>query len=263
MKKEDMYNGISGIGADLLEEAEVHSFPVRKKPKFLKWAAVAAVFVLLCGAGVYGATGGFTVKKLMMNGYEVKANISRIPMKEITGEVSEASAVIREQFKNHKPYSNLFAGSFYKNVDSAEEAAAYIGYDKLQIPVFPYDHTTNFQVAVVGDSDGRISQIQIMRDAVSDKVTAQNWTTLFTEHYDKNVFDIGWAGTGSYEMQEFITGAGHRCIVFESDAEVQGRKGLTAYITTGDIVYMCHSAFNAEDRAAAEKIIHNWAESLK
>ena len=148
-------------------------------------------------------------------------------------------------------------------MDSAEEAAAYIGYDKLQIPVFPYDHTTNFQVEVVGDSDGRISQIQIMQDAVSDKVTAQNWTTLFTEHYDKNVFDIGWAGTGSYEMQEFITGAGHRCIVFESDAEVQGRKGLTAYITTGDIVYMCHSAFNAEDRAAAEKIIHNWAESLK
>ena len=38
---------------------------------------------------------------------------------------------------------------------------------------------------------------------------------------------------------------------------------LTAYITTGDIVYMCHSAFNAEDRADAEKIIHDWAESLK
>jgi len=80
---------------------------------------------------------------------------------------------------------------------------------------------------------------------------------------DKNVFDIGWAGTGSYEMQEFITGAGHRCIVFESDAQVQGRKGLTAYITTGDIVYMCHAAFNAKDRADAEKIIHDWAESLK
>ena len=40
-------------------------------------------------------------------------------------------------------------------------------------------------------------------------------------------------------------------------------EGLTAYITTGDIVYMCHSAFNAEDRADAEKIIHDWAESLK
>ncbi len=262
MKKEDMYNGISGIGADLLEEAEVHSFPVRKKPKFLKWAAVAAVFVLLCGAGVYGATGGFTVKKLLLNGYEVKANISRIPMKDITGKVNEASDVIREQFKNHKPYSNLFPGSFYKNVDSAEEAAAYIGYDKLQIPAFPYDHG-DITVAVTGNQRGRLIQIQIMQDCVTDKVTAQNWTTLFTEHYDKNVFDIGWAGTGSYEMQEFITGAGHRCIVFESDAEVQGRKGLTAYITTGDIVYMCHSAFNAEDRADAKKIIHDWAESLK
>ena len=263
MKREDIYEGMSGIGPDLIEEAEKHVFAARRKPKIFRWAATAAVFVLLCGVGVYGAAGGFTVRKLRVNGYEVSANISRIPMQEITGRVNEASEIIPEQYKTFPSYSNMFRGSFYKDVSSAEEAAAYIGYDKLQIPAFPYDHENNFQVAVEGDPNGRISQIQIMRDAISDKVTVQNWTTLFTKHYDRDVFDIGFIGDSSEEMQEFTTGAGHRCIVFASDAENPGRHGLTAYITTGDVVYMCHSAFNTADRAEAEKIIHDWAESIK
>ena len=263
MNSEDIYKGIGGISPDLLEEAETHSFPVRRKPRILKWAAIAAVFVVLCGVGVYGATGGFTVKKLLLNGYEVKAHISRIPMKAITGKVNEASDSIREQYKNYKPYSSLSPNCFYKNVSSAEEAAAYIGYDKLQIPVFPYDHTDNLQVMVVGDPNGRISQIQIMRDTYTEKVSAQNWTTLFTEHYDKDVFDIGFAGDPSAEMQEFTTGNGLRCIVFEANAQLSGRKYMTAYITTGDVVYMCNSAFYTADRAEAEKIIHDWAESIK
>ena len=262
MKRDKIYEGISGISPEFIEEAESHVFPARRKPRLVKWAAAAAVFVALCGVGAYGMSGGFNVRKLVLNGYEVSADISRIPMKQITGQVNEASETIKTQYKNYVPTSSFFPGSFYKNVSSAEEAAAYIGYDKLQIPAFPYDRG-DITVAVTGNQSGRLIQIQIMQDCVTEKVTAQNWTTLFTEHYDKNVFDLGWAGTGSYEMQEFITGAGHRCIVFESDAQVQGRKGLTAYITTGDIVYMCHSAFNAEDRADAEKIIHDWAESLK
>ena len=262
MKRDKIYEGISGISPEFIEEAESHVFPARRKPRLVKWAAAAAVFVALCGVGAYGMSGGFNVRKLVLNGYEVSADISRIPMKQITGQVNEASDAIQEQFKNYRPYDSRSPGSFYRKVASAEEAAAYIGYDKLQVPAFPYDHG-DITVAVTGNQSGRLIQIQIMQDCVTEKVTAQNWTTLFTEHYDKNVFDLGWAGTGSYEMQEFITGAGHRCIVFESDAEVQGRKGLTAYITTGDIVYMCHSAFNAEDRADAEKIIHDWAESLK
>ena len=80
---------------------------------------------------------------------------------------------------------------------------------------------------------------------------------------DRDVFDIGSAGDSSEEMQEFTTANKLRCIVFASDAEVPGRHGLTAYITTGDVVYMCHSAFNTADRAEAEQIIHDWAESLK
>ena len=263
MKREDIFEGMNGIGPDLIEEAERHVFAARRKPKIFRWAAAAAVFVLLCGVGVYGAAGGFTVRKLLVNGYEVSANISRIPMQEITGRVNEASEIIPEQYKTFPSYSSMYPGSFYKDVSSAEEAAAYIGYDKLQIPVFPYDHTDNFQVMVVGDPNGRISQIQIMRDAYSEKVSAQNWTTLFTEHYDKNVFDIGFAGDPSAEIQEFTTGNGLRCIVFEANAQLEGRKYMTAYITTGDVVYMCHSAFNTADRAEAEKIIHDWAESFK
>ena len=263
MKREDIYEGMSGIGPDLIEEAEKHVFAARRRPNILKWAAAAAVFVILSGVGVYAAAGGFTVRKLLLNGYEVSAKISRIPMKKITGKVNEASEIIPEQYKNYKPYSSMFPGSFYKDVSSAEEAAAYIGYDRLQTPSFPYDHTDNFQVAVVGDPKGRLSQIQIMQDCVTEKVTAQNWTTLFTEYYDKDVFELKSVANLQTEMSEFTTGQGLRCIVFEGIPEVTTRKFITAYITTGDVVYMCHSAFNAPDQAEAEKIIHDWAESIK
>ena len=109
MKREDIYEGMSGIGPDLIEEAETHAFASCRKPKVFRWAAAAAVFVLLCGVGVYAAAGGFTVRKLLLNGYEVSANISRIPMKKITGKVNEASAIIAEQFRNREPYSSMFA----------------------------------------------------------------------------------------------------------------------------------------------------------
>ena len=77
MKSEDIYKGIGGIGPDLIEEAENAVFPRRRVPNVLKWAAAAAIFVVFCGVGVYAAAGGFTVKKLSINGYEVSADISR------------------------------------------------------------------------------------------------------------------------------------------------------------------------------------------
>ena len=46
MKREDIYEGMSGIGPDLIEEAEKHVFAARRKPKIFRWAAAAAVFVL-------------------------------------------------------------------------------------------------------------------------------------------------------------------------------------------------------------------------
>ena len=64
-------------------------------------------------------------------------------------------------------------------------------------------------------------------------------------------------------MSEFTTGQGLRCIVFSGNAEAANRQTLTAYITTGDVVYMCHTAFNTPDQAEAEQIIHEWAESIK
>ena len=262
MKREDIYEGISGISPALIEEAEKHVFASRRRPAVLKWAAVAAVFMILSSVGVYAATGGFTVRKLLVNGYEVSSGISRIPMKSITGKVNEASEAILEQYKDYKPFSSQFPGTFYKSADSAEEAAAYIGYDRLQIPAFPYEQA-EITVSVQGDPKGRLSEIWLMREYITERFSVQNWTMLFTRNYDKDTFEIEHVGDIASEMTRYQTNAGLQCLIFESEAEAADRHGLTAYITTGDVVYMCHTAFNTNDRAEAEKIIHDWAESLK
>lgn len=262
MERKDIYDGISGISPEFIEEAENHLFAARRMPAVMKWVAVAAALLLFGGVGVYAASSGFNVRKLTVNGYEVSASISRIPMYKITGKVREASDIILNQYKTFPVFSNLFPGSYYKKADSAEEAAAYVGYDKLQIPAFPYDRA-EITVAVTGDPKGRLQAIQIMQERITGTISVQNWAMLFTKHYDQDVLEIEYPNDIDSEMTEFTTGAGLQCLVFHSDAEVPGRMGLTGYITTGDVVYMCHTAFYSNGRAKAEQILHDWAESLK
>lgn len=262
MKRENVYDGISGIDPAYIEEAEKHVFSSAKKQAVLMWLAAAAVFLVLGGVGVYAAGGGFTIRKLSVNGYEVAASISRIPLQKFTGKVKEASAIIREQHRNYKPFDNQSPDAFYKTMDSIEEAAAYVGYGKLQVPAFPYEQA-DITVEAQGDSKGRIREIRIQRDCITEDISVQNWTTMFTTNYDKDVFEIEYPDDIASEMTEFVTGAGLQCLVFESEAEAADRHGLSAYITTGDVVYMCHTAFYTAGRAEAEKIIHDWAESLK
>lgn len=262
MKKEDMYDAIGGIRPAFAEEAETGRFAAHRSPRILKWAAVAAVFVILCGTGVYAATGGFRVRKLAIGSYELSTDISRIPMKQITGEVREASEAIREQYQNYKPHDNLSPNTFYKDLGSAEEAAAYVGYEKLQIPDFPFEESS-VQVAAIGDEEGRISRITVMREYITGRISVQNWTILFTEHYDGQVFEVESAGAAISAGEEFTAEKGVRCLVYEFKAMNAGRSGLSAYVTTGDVVYVCHCAFNLEDRGEAERIIHDWADSLK
>ncbi|MBQ9910094.1 MAG: hypothetical protein IJM50_01065 [Lachnospiraceae bacterium] len=261
MERKDIYEGISGISPEFIDEAENHVFIRRRMPAVLKWAAVAAALMLFGGVGVYAATGGFTVRKLMVNGYEVSANITRIPMNEIKGRVNEASGIIREQFRTHEPFDSRMPDTYYKTLENAKEAADYVGYGKLKTPYFPYDQA-DVTVEVNGDQKGRIKDILIMRDCLNEKIIVQNWTWLFTKHYDRDDFVIEYPDDLASEMTEFMTGSGLQCLVFESDPEIEGRKGLTGYIAVGNAVYMCHTAFDANDRAEAENILHDWAESL-
>ena len=264
MKSEDIYKGIGGISPGLLEEAENSSFAARKKPRILKWAAAAAVFVVLCGVGVYGATGGFTVKKVMANGYIISTSLSRIPMKEITGKVNEASVIIPEQYKNYQPYSSLFPGAFYKDLRSAEEAAGYVDYSRLQTPYFPYEEAKT-QVQVSGDQKGRITQIVVAVDNYTAKVRVFSWATLYTEHYSGKTYEMEnvYPQNVSFTQGEFQTAAGLLCKTIETSPLDSGYKGITGYIVSGDVVYSCHTAFLSKDKAEAEKIIHDWAESIK
>ena len=264
MKREDIYEGMSGIGPDLIEEAEKHVFAARRKPKIFRWAAAAAVFVLLCGVGVYGATGGFTVKKVMANGYTISTSLSRIPMKAITGDVNEASVIIPKQFENYKSYSSLYPGYFCKDLRSAEEAADYVGYSKLQTPYFPYEEAKT-QVQVSGDRKGRISQIVVSVDNYTAKVRAFSRATLYTEHYSRKAYEMEnvYPQDVSFTQDEFQTAAGLLCKTIETSPLDSGYKGITGYIVSGDVVYSCHTAFLSKDQAEAEKIIHDWAESIK
>ena len=264
MKSEDIYNGISRISPELLEEAESHGFPVRRKYSILKWTAAAAVLVLLCGVGVFGAAGGFTVKKVMANGYVISTDLSRIPMKEIGGSVNEASWIILDQFKNTTPYSSWYPGSYYKELKSPEEASDYVGLSQLQTPYFPYEDAT-VQIRVAGNRKGRIEQIIVAVENCTANVRVFNHATLYTEHYDGKVYEMEnlYPQDISFTQGTFVTAAGLLCTAIESSPLDSGYKGITGYVVSGDVVYSCHTAFLSKDQAEAEKIIHDWAESIK
>ncbi len=264
MNSEDIYKGIGGISPDLLEEAETHSFPARRKPRILKWAAAAAVFVVLCGVGVYGAAGGFAVKKVMANGYTISTRLSCIPMKEIKGDVNEASGIILDQFINRKPYDSWFPGSYYKDLPSAEKAVEYVGYGKLQTAYFPYKSAVT-QVRVSGDHKGRIHQIVVAVENYTANVRVFNQATLYTEHCSDKIFELenAYSQDVSFIQGGFQTAAGLFCTTIESSPLDSGYMGITGYMVSGNVVYSCHTAFLSKNRAEAEKIIHDWAESIK
>lgn len=72
MKKEDIYNGISGIRSEYLEEADAYKAP--KRVHWKRWIAVAACFCLLICAAIPLFDGGNTESPFVITAYAANEN---------------------------------------------------------------------------------------------------------------------------------------------------------------------------------------------
>ena len=214
---------------------------------------------------VPGFSDSLSIKRTWSNGYETSANVYRIPISEFKGEiVDDIPAIVAEQSKNREPGSSSLPNVVTKEFTNAKEAAAYMSYDRLQTPYFPYENA-NYEITVDGKSGSffLINYTTAFYGVANGGISVENRTTLFTELYDQDVYDcrnMMQAGT-KVTNSEFTTGAGLHCLVFEGTTE--NLSSMTAYISIGGLIYNCHTAYYAKDRDAAEQIIHDWAESLK
>ena len=194
-------------------------------------------------------------------GYTVSAAIKKVPMSEITGNVNEASRIIPEQIRNHKVYDSSVPNLYVTQTEGPAEAAAYVGYEGLQVPYFPYSDQKT-EVRVMGAVSGSLTQIAIETENLSEKVRVQICTWLLTEHFQDERFSFGNVSEVGVSFDEFQTAAGYRCVTAESLPLDSGYQGLTGYISADGVVYSCHTAFLGKNKAQAEEILHAWAESI-
>jgi hypothetical protein len=85
MKNEKLYDAISNIREDFIEEAENFKFKKNIMPRLLKWGSMAACFCLVMfGAGL-AMSGAFTKKGAVMDGNEAGVSTPTLAPGEIQG----------------------------------------------------------------------------------------------------------------------------------------------------------------------------------
>ena len=194
-------------------------------------------------------------------GYTVSAAIKKVPMSEITGNVSEASRIIPEQIRNHKVYDSTVPNLYVTQREGPAEAAAYVGHEGLQVPYFPYSDQKT-EVRVMGAVSGSLTQITIETENLKEKVRVQLTTYLFTEAYEAERFMMANVISAGMNFDSFRTEAGHCCVTAAFGPLDSGYQGLTGYVSADGVVYSCHTSFLGKNKAQAEEILHAWAESI-
>ena len=143
-KKEVMRQALGNIDDRLIaEELEAYEKePMRRKNRkiLLKrvplWAAVMLVLILLGGTTVYAIVHfqGEVKKEEGMISFSLDAESYRVDESLIKGQILEAKEITKKQYEQWTLYSQDLPGHYSKKFTKAEEAKAYIGYDKLMLP---------------------------------------------------------------------------------------------------------------------------------
>ena len=258
-----------------IEEAVSYS---KVKPHFTKkrivvLAAAAILVVLICCAasGVFGTwiIDFFKVSKepggSYEAGYDLGAAVKKIPVRELKGEISELSEIIRQQYKDYDPVSSWSPGHVEKAFSSGEEAIAYIGYDALKL-ADPGMKEQEVTVSAYGDEDGRISSVTLevnYSDYALDQPRAQSFTQIYTENYEEEIM-TGARTTEDLEFTEswYTTVNGSQCQIIEATPLESGFIMKDGYIVEDGILYNLHIAYKEKDTEKAQEMMRKWADQF-
>lgn len=172
-KAEKLYNGVTGVGDDLIEEAGM----VKKRKKITPWRGVAiAACLCLALLGTAGAVAyQARVPRLEPNidgsgrfdGYMVTGKLSTYPMKRFSDAFLEAG--------------ETGTGMVTRKFSTFDEVRSYLGED---IPcTWAQDWEGDYTVMLYHDEQLKIWGSDVMSTSLDDRVTI--WLRMLTEHYPK------------------------------------------------------------------------------
>ena len=235
----------------------------------IAWIAAAACLVFILGGTTAYAARHIMEAKRTENenevGYSFTTQLGAAEQSELKGEIREAPAIIREQWKNYSMLSSQHPGHYSRRFETAADAMAYIGYDGLEMPWFPYDISEVF-VYVDADREGNFQDVMMETGNYTASVRAQLGAMIrfgisgdFESGSVWNKDDID-----DYEMSssEFTAKNGLVCHTVDGSAGKMGYKTLDGFIIKNNVLYTFHAAFQPEEQEQAETMLHTWADSF-
>ncbi len=276
-KKEVMRQALGNIDDRLIaEELEAYeNEPVRRKNRknLLKkaplWAAAMLLLILLGGTTVYAIMRfqSEVKKEEGMISFSLDAESYRVDESLIKGQILEAKEITKKQYEQWTVYVFDLPGYYSKEFSKAEEAKAYVGYEKLTIPRLNEQRESSAKVLTFVSETQKFESVNISvlyspYEGVYITENAYIWTKDCTE--EPGVGLIG-ERINDYAKTEHRTANGREfLIVTLKNLSENDYVNYTAYWAEDTVLYGLSLLYtdSEEHEAEAEKLMLQWMNSF-
>lgn len=263
-----LYHGITNIREDILEEAQCPPVP-RKTRRWVRWVAAAACLCLIVGTAAALTTTEFGTRLIRSfrlgedsweSGYDLSIGIEKLSTKDLTGDIRDVPAQIKQQYQEHDIYSSWFPGSWQKRFSTSAEAREFIGYEGLKGLNWELEEGET-TLRILGDSKGNIQTIGLETAYQVGDIRMQAFSRMYTEHYTEEI-TTGSRTTEYVEFTEsfYTTESGKQCHMISGTAMESGVLCLDGYLVEDGVLYNLHIAHQKEDEGPAKELLYQWAE---
>lgn len=276
MNEPKIANALTCVDDDLITEA-MEITPCKKRNPILRWGILAACLVLLIGTFTVAATTDLGTQLLQTftgetkpnsdwqeSGFDLRIQIKRIPTSSLTGEIQEVPAIIRHQIENHQLWYSQLPNHFMKRFASPEEARQYIGLDTLRIPDWNLDVKYTSLSALGDHTTGEIRFLTLEIFYRKNNINVQSRATAYTQLWDSDtVYHSSRSNEELTYTESFYTTAnGLQCHIIASSPLPSGYKTFCCFLVYDGILYGLNVSHQPVDEAAAQEIVHQWADQF-
>ena len=237
--------------------------------KMLIWAAALMILLLLGGTTVYAILyfRGEVRKSENTLSFSLDSKNYRIDEDQVKGQILEAKDVTKKQYEQWTVLDGDLPGHYYKEFSEAEEAEAYVGYEKLMLPRMKELAEASVRV------DAYVSDTQKFETVIVSVSYAEFEGVLPTEY--------AWIWTKDCSEEPGVTMEGQRIIDHINDErrEANGREFLivtlknpsesdyvnrTVYWAEDTVLYGLSLRYtdSEEHEAEAERLMLQWMNSF-
>lgn len=237
------------------------------------WKVAAAVLVVVLSFGTVAAKQfGIWLKEKHSgreeSGYTIQFDEKFIDQKKLHGQLDQLRDTIVEQYKNHDILSSDTPGHYYQSFQTKQEAADFIGYDRLLLSDWKYKPSDEFgdavSISIEGKEDGTIDNLSLENHYVVDGIHLQEITTLYFEG-TKLSPDIMFSDDEHIEYTEskIRSESGEEWLVMDSAKSENGYYSKDAYIFKAGVLYNLYMAYeDKKGKDTAEQLMQEWIDSF-